>query len=389
MVDSRRTLPIVSSDERDPVSRLADGDSAGVIEDLERQLAADPADERAWLRLGAVYLAIGHLPEAESALAKSVGLDGDDVEARLLLADVCSRLRKLDAAAYQLIQARRRAPDDPRTHRQLGVVFLEKGLLEKADNSLAEAWMLAPTDAKIPFLRGLVADARSDPATALTHYRRAVELDPESIDARCTLADSMAAMGELAEAARQLEAAQQRDRTSTRIAQNLEILRHALRQLEAHRLIGNGEAAFERSTLVMRAQLKRSGHVDDGAVRYVRYRATLVEAWLAYDGDCIDRILAILPDPAAASATSGDAFEVTVVARSGTAERADFGTGAMLTFLREALGCPMTRASELYGQMLREPSPLVWSGLRLEWREVELGGATLIGLQVSRVPIQS
>ncbi len=385
MIESRRSLPIVSTDVRDPVQRLAEGDSAGVLEDLERQLAAEPLDELAWLRLGVVYLTIGHLPEAESALVKSVALNGDDVEGRLLLADVLGRLRKLDAAAFQLIQARRLAPHDVRAHRQLGVIFLDKGLLDKAEQSLAMASTLEPTDPKVPFLRGLVADARKDAARALVHYRRAVELDPNSVDARCTLADSMATMGELAEAATQLEAAQRLDRTSTRIAQNLEVLKAALGDLETHRLIGQGEVEFERSTLLRRGQLKRAGHIEDGEATFTRYRAPLFEVWLTFSGDRIERMLALLPDPAKASASRDDAFEVTVVALSGVSTQADYGTAVMLTFLREALGCPMTRASELYARMLREQAPFVWAGVRLEWREVVLGETTLIGLEVVRV----
>lgn len=383
MVDARRSLPVLAAGERDPIERLAGGDSAGVIEELQRALSHDPGNEVAWLRLGAVFLAIGHLPEAEEALARTVELDGEDVEARLLFADVLARLRKLDAAAFQLVQARRVAPKDSRVHRQLGVVFLEKALLEKAEQSLAVAAELAPDDAKTPFVRGLVADARRDSASALVHYRRAVELDPDSVDARCTLADSMAAMGELAEAVAQLEAAQKRDRSSMRIAQNLEVLRRALADLQVQRLLGKGEHEFERSTLVTRAQLKRAGHVDDGTESLTRYRAPLLEVLLSYCDERLAAMTVVLPEPAAASSASGQAFEVTVVARSGVVEQADFGTAATLTFLREALGCPMTRASDLYGRMLREQAPLLWAGVRLEWREVELGELRRIGLRAS------
>jgi cytochrome c-type biogenesis protein CcmH/NrfG len=72
MVDARRSLPVLAAGERDPIERLAGGDSAGVIEELQRALSHEPGDEVAWLRLGAVFLAIGHLPEAEEALARTV-----------------------------------------------------------------------------------------------------------------------------------------------------------------------------------------------------------------------------------------------------------------------------------------------------------------------------
>lgn len=383
MADVRKTLPIVSSDERDPIARLADGDSAGLVEDLKRALERDPDDSVVWLRLGAVYLAIGHLPEAESALTRSVELDGADVEARLLFADALSHLRKLDAAAFQLVQARRVAPRDARVHRQLGVVFLEKGLHDKAEASLSAAAELDPTDARTPFLRGLVCDVRKDHAAALPHYRRAVDLDPGSVDARCTLADAMAAMGELASAARELEAAQRLDRTSTRIAQNLEVLRRALRDLEAHRLLGKRESDLETSALVTRAQLKRAGHVEDQGERRVRYRSAALELLVRYDGDVIAGLTLVLLDPDRAARTIDEAFEVTVVSRAGRAERADLATAASLTFLREALGCPLTRASEVYASLLRDGQAVVWAGVAVSLRSVELGDVTRVGLDVS------
>lgn len=373
----------MSSDDRDPIDRIAAGDSAGVLDELRRRVEVEPDDAVAWLRLGAVFLAIGHAPEAEGALARAVECDGDDVEARLLFADALTRQKKLDAAAFQLVQARRAAPGDARVHRQLGIVLLDKGLHDKAEMALAAAAELDPTDPRIPFVRGLVADARRNPAEALAHYRRAVELDPDAIDARCTLADAMAAMGEIAEAAHQLEEALRRDRTNTRIAQNLDVLRKGLRELAGRRLLGKSEADFERSMLVQRGQLKRAGRIEAGGLPQTRYRASLVEVWLAHEEERVTAFTIVLPDPERAARTPDAEFEVTVVSRTGASERADFATAVTLTFLREVLGCPMTRASELYAQLLREPRPMEWSGVRLEWCEVPLGDAMRIALRAS------
>ncbi|MBM4358022.1 MAG: tetratricopeptide repeat protein [Deltaproteobacteria bacterium] len=383
MGEVRKSLPIVSATERDPIDRLAEGDSAGVIEDLRRSLANDPADDVLWLRLGAVYLAIGHLPEAEDALGRAVSLDGDDVEARLLYADALTRLGKPDPAAFQLVQARRAAPGDARVHRQLGVAFLEKGLFEKAEACLAAAADLDPTDPRTPFLRGLLCDARKDTAASVAHHRRAVELDPDSVDARCTFADALATMGELAEAARQLEEALRRDRTNTRIAQNLDVLRRGLRELESHRLLGKTEVELERSTLVQRGQLKRAGHVDDGKVRAVRYRGSAVELLVSYDAERIAGMVLALTNPALAARTPDDVFEVTVVAPSGATERADVATALSVTFLREALGCPMTRAGELYARLLRDGAGTTWAGASLRLRELTIGDARLVGIEIT------
>ncbi len=367
----------------DPLERLAAGDSASVIDELKQALAADPDDGLAWLRLGLVYLAIAHAPEAEQALARAVELDPDDVEARLLFADALARLAKHDQAAFQLVQARRLAPEDARVHRQLGVAFFDKGLHDKALASLARAAELDPADARAPFVMGLVHDARRDPAGAIGCYRRAVLLDPDGVDARRALADALATMGELHEAVRELEEAQRRDRTNLRIAQNLEVLRRALAELASHRLLGKSDAELERSKLVGRAQLKRKGTVPRGEATAVRYGAELAELWVEHAGAAIAKLTLVLLDPARAAKLRDELFDVTVVARDGTSERADLATALTVTFLREALGCPLTRASAIYAELLREQRPVVWSSASIAWSEVELLGKKLVAIDVT------
>jgi tetratricopeptide (TPR) repeat protein len=282
-----------------------------------------------------------------------------------------------------LVQARRLAPLDARVHRQLGIVFFDKGLHQKALDSLAHASALDPTDARSSFVMGLIHDARRDPAGAIGHYRRALAIDPGLVDARCTLADALATMGEIAEAARELEQAQRQDRTSTRIAQNLELLRRGLRDLEAQRLLGQTEAEVERSTLVKQGQLKRKGTVRSGDGTAVRYGSPAFELWVHGSSERIEKLCFLLLDPEKSSLERDDAFEVIVVAQDGRSERADLATAATLTFLREALGCPLTRASEIYRQLLSDPRPVAWAGADVGFVEVELDGRVFIALAVS------
>lgn len=383
MGDRHKSLPVVTGSTRDPIERLADGDSSGVIGELRERLAREPDEASTWLRLGAVYLAIGHLPEAEEALSRSVALDDGDVEARMLLADALTALGRADAAAFQLIQARRLSPNDPRIHRQLGAVFLGKRLFDKAESCLAKASELDPADARVPFLRGLVCDARLDSAAALAHYRRAVELDPDAVDPRCTLADALAAMGELAEALRHLEEALRRDRTNTRIAQNLEVLRRGLRSLESHRLLGKAEAELERTLLVRRCGLERRGEPASETDATVSYHSAEVSLFVRYEASRIASLSLVLVDPLTAAQTKDALFDVMVVTPSGVSERADLATAITLTFLREALGCPMTRAAELYTRVLGLREATSFSGCRIELKEFDSGDGLLVGLEVT------
>jgi tetratricopeptide (TPR) repeat protein len=382
--DDRKRLPTIAAAPADPLERLALGDSASVISALRAELATAPDDEVAWLQLGMSYLFIDHVAEAIDALERAVALDGDVITARRHYAHALSRAGRHDEAAFQLVQARRLAPDDPEVRKALGIVFYDKRLFDKAIVELGRAVDLAPEDARARFALGLCHEAKNDYAAAIARYREAVRLCPELSEAHRTLADALAAMGELSEALAELEAALRVDRTNAAIAQNLEIVKSAVRELEARRLLGKTEAELERSTLVERTQLKRRARsaVEDGFCLW--YRADLLELWLRCDPQgVIRRLTLVLPDPARAAETSGAIFEVTVVSEDGRSRPANFATAATLTFLREALGCPMTRAGELYARLLREPGGFAWGGVQLGFETIAIEGDERQGVSVS------
>ena len=93
---------------------------------------------------------------------------------------------------------------------------------------------------------------------------------------------------------------------------------------------------------------------DEGdAARTVRYTAPLVELYATFDdARAIASLLLVLTDPDRAARAEGDAFKVTVIADDGRRAPASLATAVTLTFLREALGCPMTQASALYARLL-------------------------------------
>lgn len=374
-----KRLPIVGSSSRDPLQRLLEGDSSGVIEDLKSRVEAAPYDDVAWLQLGTAYLHINHWYEAAEAFAKAVDIDGDDVAARRMLARALTKLRKLDEAVFQLVRAKRSAAADADVARELGVAFYDKQLFDKALRELTRARELAPTDARVPYAMGLAHEGKGSFAEAIAAYRDAVRIDPAFVDARRTLADALAAMGEMAQAVAELEHALRHDRRNTQVAMNLDVLRRGLRELNEARLLGKREDDVDRSMLVQQGQLKRKGKVA-GAVRYGN---DLAELWLTLDaGGCICRMMMLLPDPVAAAAMHDDVFGVTVVSADGRKLPANYATAVTVTFLREALGCPLTRASELYATLLKEQREVSWGGARLGFDEVALGEERRPGIYV-------
>jgi len=352
---------------------LERGDTAGAISDLREYVAAEPDDERAWLELGTAYAAIDHWPDAAAALAESVKLDGGVVDARLAYARALHCLNKIDDAAFQLLQAAKVDAHDARVLKELGIVFYERRLYDKAAHWLERAAAAAPGDARASYALGLAHEARKDVGAAVAAYREALHRDPTLGDAHKTLADLLASMGEHEQAIHELEALLGIERSNEQAAHNRDVLVRALAEMRSRRLLGKTERELEASALVNEGQLKRKGRVptEDEGSECVRYAAPLAELWVTCGADKIVRaLMLVLPHPETAATTADDTFRVTVVGQDGRHVAANYATAISLTFLREALGCPMTHASELYGRLLRGEGGVEWGGASLEFASV-------------------
>jgi tetratricopeptide (TPR) repeat protein len=376
--------------------RALDGDVQGAVGELESVLAVAPEDETAWLTLGMVLSSAGRWREASEALAEAVRLDGDVLAARMAFARALEKSGKLDDAAFQLLQAQKLVPDDPRPLKELGAVFYKKGLYDKSVQFLTRARGLAPNDARVFYALGLAQEARRDPGAAIASYRQAIKLDPKFADARKTLADVLAAMGEHEQAIAELDALLLIERTNEQAAINREVLAKALEEMSARRLLGKTERELERSALVQEGQLKRRGEVprsddDPEAVeRVIRYGKGLAEMLVGLTAEgAIARLMLVLVDPEKAAKKRDDVFRVTVVGTSGRREPANYATAVTLTFLREALGAPMTQASELYARLLGGEKSIDWSGAQLAFGSVANPageGEAMHGLSVTLLP---
>jgi tetratricopeptide (TPR) repeat protein len=351
---------------------LRKGDTGGGITDLKTYLAAEPDDEEAWLELATAYAAVEHWPDAVHAFARAVELDRTVVAARLGYARALVRVGRLDDAAFQLLQATRLDPHDARVLKDLGVVFYEKRLYEKAATWLTKASAAAPADARTHFALGLAQEARRDMAAAVAAYRDAVRIDPSFTDARKTLADALASVGEHEGAITELEAVLALERSNEQVAHNLDVLKRALADMRAHRLLGKTDVELAASALVQEGQLRRRAQPPASAqavTNRLRYGGPLVELWAHLDAeDTIESLMLVLLDPDRAARTADDTFKVTVIADDGRHEPTNYATAVSLTFLREALGCPMTTAGELYGRLLGGGplgAPIEWGGARL------------------------
>jgi cytochrome c-type biogenesis protein CcmH/NrfG len=378
----------------DQVTRRAlDGDVEGALGELGHILQKTPEDETAWLTLGMVHSSAGRWREASEALARAVELDGDVVAARLAFARALEKSGKLDDAAFQLLKAERLSPGDVKPLKELGAVFYKKGLYDKSVQFLTRARGIAPDDARVWYALGLAQEARRDPGAAIASYRESVRLDPKFGDAKKTLADVLASMGEHEQAIAVLDDLLRLERTNEQAAINREVLTKALDEMRARRLLGKTEREVESSALVQEGQMKRRGHVpraDDDpreVVSVVRYGTSLSEMLVGLTpAGTIAKMMLVLPDPEKAAKKRDNVFRVTVVGTSGRREPANYATAVTLTFLRETLGAPMTQASELYARVLGGEHALDWGGARLAFASVprpDRPDDTLHGLSVT------
>src|SRR6185436_19992784 len=190
-----------------------------------------------WLELGTAYASIQHWVQAADALREAVDIDGELVEARLAYARVLVQIKKLDLAAFQLVQAAKIEPPDPRVLKELGLVFYDKRLFAKAADWLTRATIADPADARAHYALGLTHEARRDMGAAVAAYREAVRRDPALADARRTLADALASMGEHEGAIAELTALLEIERTNEQAAHNRDVLVRALAEMQHHRLL--------------------------------------------------------------------------------------------------------------------------------------------------------
>jgi tetratricopeptide (TPR) repeat protein len=354
--------------------RALEGDVEGAIGELRGLLEQSPDDETAWLTMGMVFSSAGRWREASESLARAVELDGDVLAARMAYARALEKDGKLDDAAFQLLRAEKLAPGDPRPLKELGAVFYKKGLYDKSVQFLNRARGVAPDDARVWYALGLTQEARRDPGAAIAAYREAIRIDPKFADAHKTLADVLASMGEHEQAIAVLDDLLRVERTNEQAAINREVLVRALGEMHERRLLGKTEKEVERSALVQEGQLKRRGHVPRSdrdpleVVSVVRYGTGLAEMLVGLSAQAtIAQLLLVLLDPQKAAKKRDNVFRVTVVGTSGRREPANYATAITLTFLREALGAPMTQAGELYARLLGGEPAIEWSGARMQF----------------------
>ena len=124
-----------------------------------------------------------------------------------ILEQLAIRLRQFgyfDQALEVLEQALKIDPRDPEILRELGFVYRKKGPLHylEAERYMIEALELNDADAELHGMLGGLLKRKEDYRQALVHYRRANELEPESLYTIVNLGGISAVLGNMGEAIR-------------------------------------------------------------------------------------------------------------------------------------------------------------------------------------------
>ncbi len=147
---------------------------------LERAANLDPANPAIAAQAGAVYAALGRIPEAKAAYRAAVEIDPRDPDFWLLLAQFSLNYEvEVDTLA---VPAARNAlslqPENPAAADALGYAHYLLGDLELSERFLNTALELDAERPSTWFHLGLLRTAQGDLAQAVESLERAIQLDP-------------------------------------------------------------------------------------------------------------------------------------------------------------------------------------------------------------------
>ena len=184
----------------------AQGAGAFALKHLERAVQLEPADSRARLALGELYLQQARFEQGEQQLSKALQV-APSARAHLGLAECMRGLYRFEEALSHLKQAAEIEPNHLRALTELGSLALQFGDLELGVECLKKALAINPDLADIHALLAKAAQQKGDTTTAIESYLKMLELAPTEIPAMQALAGLYRGQNEYSLAAEWLEKA--------------------------------------------------------------------------------------------------------------------------------------------------------------------------------------
>ena len=142
---------------------------------LDRRNLAPPD---ALLQLGRLQRRHQRFAEARAVLERALARGGPSAPVLSELGRVTARLGEHETALGYLAHARSLAPDDADVHFLFGIVCVEMNLGAEAYESLKKAVALAPDNPHVNYAMGSVSLHRHDPSESLPYFEKYVRLAP-------------------------------------------------------------------------------------------------------------------------------------------------------------------------------------------------------------------
>lgn len=210
------------------------GDRPAQVAELREMLRLRPEDSASRHDLANLLEELGNLDGAAAECYEALQQDPNDFYAHETLASVLVKKGEFDGAKTELQQVLRIRPEDPVFHSLLGYVLLRRNEFSDAAAEFREAIRLDAKNAaahnNLAWLYATSPDPYRNPAAALEHARRAVELTEWKVaSAIDTLAEAFYVNGRFEEAVKAENKATELEPSNEFLKERLTRFRRAIR----------------------------------------------------------------------------------------------------------------------------------------------------------------
>jgi len=176
------------------------------IEECKEALKLDPEYSAAIFTMAQAYKKQKKYDEAIAGFDRAVQIDSRDPKPHVNLGSIYTEIKEYDDAIAHLEQAISIDPEhNAMAHNLLGAVYLEKKMLERAEEEIRIALKMRPRIPDAHYNLGLLYEEKGDQNEALGEYKKEIEIHPNAHPAHFNLALLYRKMGMLREQVHKLQ----------------------------------------------------------------------------------------------------------------------------------------------------------------------------------------
>lgn len=153
------------------------------LQSYERAIRMDPNRIEARLALGRALHAKGRWQEALDLCRQTLAVDPANIQAHVDMAITCYALRRPEDAQICCARVLQLDAGNAAAHNLLGLIHLDRGDTAGAEKYFTQAAELDPRAAETWCNLGFLATRQLQFDTALAHYRKALAIAPDNLDA--------------------------------------------------------------------------------------------------------------------------------------------------------------------------------------------------------------